>query len=467
MWALGVALVATACVEKSKRLSKAEREMAKEISLPAAPKPEHELDVRFENKIRLLGYDLSVEQAKEGEAFTVTWYWKVNQALGAGWKIFTHLADQKRESRINLDAARPVRRVHPVESWKSGEYIKDVQEITLPSDWDSSEAVFYLGFWNGPHRLHVAKGKNDGDNRAEALVVPVGGAGSGAADEKLPRLIARYARGPIALDGKLEESDWGAAQPTGRFVATMSGNRGTFEAGARVLYNAENLYVAFEVQDDYLKSELSEHDDHLWTQDAVEVMIDPDGDGMNYFEIQVAPSGAVFDTAYDTRRKPKPYGKMDWSSDTKAGVDVRGTIGDDEPDKGYTVEMAIPWSSIGTPEAPAMPPAKGATWRINFYVMDARDKGQRAVGWSPPMVGDFHVPKRFGRVVFPEPARPVAGKITPEPTKAVQKPEGEATPGPTIGAKPRPVGETVPAPGPKPAPKAPADKSAPTGPGGR
>jgi hypothetical protein len=33
-------------------------------------------------------------------------------------------------------------------------------------------------------------------------------------------------------------------------------------------------------------------------------------------------------------------------------------------------------------------------------VLDARSDGQLGVGWSAPLVGDFHVPARFGRLVF-------------------------------------------------------------------
>jgi hypothetical protein len=334
-----------------------------------------------------------------------------------------------------------LRRIYPANKWKSGDYIKDLQEVTLPDDWDSSQAVFYLGFWNGPHRLHVSKGNNDGDNRAEALALRVARGPAKEAPE-LARLIARRVTGTIELDGKLDESDWGAAQPTAPFVNTMSGDAGSFEVHARVLYDAERLYVAFDVEDDYLKSSFEKHDDHLWEQDTVEVMLDPDGDGKNYFEIQVAPTGVVFDTAYDSRRKPQPFGRLDWSSQTKAGVDVRGTLGDDEQDKGYTVEMAIPWSAIALPAAPAIPPAAGATWRINFYVMDARAKGQRAVGWSPPLVGDFHVPQRFGRVVFPQAAL-AAAPAAPAPATATQQ-------APAAAPKPAPAAASADGPPPPP-----------------
>jgi hypothetical protein len=97
---------------------------------------------------------------------------------------------------------------------------------------------------------------------------------------------------------------------------------------------------------------------------------------------------------------------MKWSSDAKVKVALRGKPNDDDADEGYSVELAIPWSAFQAGKTPAPPPAAGDTWRMNFFVMDARPKGQRAVGWSPPMIGDFHTLNRFGRVVFPQAAAP-------------------------------------------------------------
>ncbi|MDH5676173.1 MAG: carbohydrate-binding family 9-like protein [Myxococcales bacterium] len=425
---------ASGCVEKSRRLSKAEQDLAKKIVLAEEPKPQHPLDVRFENKIRLLGYDVSTSQAEEGKMFQVTWYWRVIEPLGEGWKIFTHLADADRKSRINLDAARPVRKLYPVVDWKKGQFIRDTQEVTLPADWDSNEAIFFLGFWNGPHRLHVTKGKNDGDNRAEGLVLQVGGSAASADKGKdkgkdaLPRLIAHPASGPIALDGALDEADWGKAQPSGPFVNTMTGSPGAFPAAARLLYDAEHLYVGFEVKDDYLKSTFENADDHLWEQDTVEVMVDPDGDGKNYFEIQVAPSGVSFDTRYDARRVPRPFGDMAWQSKVKSGVKLEGTLNDDQADRGYSVELALPWSAFAAGPTPAEPPKAGATWRINLFVMDAREKGQRAVGWSPPRVGDFHTLERFGRVIFTAAAGETAQVGTPAAAAAIATGQPAAAP---------------------------------------
>jgi hypothetical protein len=410
---LAVLLVACAsCVQKSKRLSKFEREAAGEIVLKAAPTPSHPLDIRFEDKLRLLGYDVSDTQIRAGQPFTVTWYWQVDKPLGEGWKVFTHLVDADKKSRMNLDAIRPLRELYPESSWKAGEFIRDKQEITVPADWRSPTASFYLGFWNGPTRLRVVTGPHDAESRALALTLPVI-AGRGA---ELPRLIARRAAGPIDIDGKLDEDDWKQTESSLPFVQTMTGNKGAFVATARVLYDATNLYVGYEVSDEYLKCTFSKNDDHLWEQDAVELMVDPDGDGKNYFEIQVSPTDLVFDTRYDSRRLPRPFGDMAWSSQAKAKVELHGKVNDDDADQGYGVELAIPWTAFavvapalrggatGAGSTPATPPAAGAVWRMNFFVMDALEKGQRAVGWSPPLIGDFHTLDRFGRVVFPQAA---------------------------------------------------------------
>ena len=59
---------------------------------------------------------------------------------------------------------------------------------------------------------------------------------------------------------------------------------------------------------------------------------------------------------------------------------------------------------------------------MNFYVMDKRETGIRAVGWSPPKVGDFHVPRRFGKLTFAAPATEGA-KAEPAAPKAADKPK--------------------------------------------
>jgi hypothetical protein len=180
----------------------------------------------------------------------------------------------------------------------------------------------------------------------------------------------------------------------------MTGGSADFHARARVVYDDTHLYVAFQVDDRDLQSPHREHDDHLWEQDCVEVFLDPDGDGQNYFELQVSPRGVSFDTRYDSRRQPQPFGHVDWESQVESAVMLRGTLDDEQVDEGYYVELRIPFSALAAGATPTQPPSHGQTWRMNFYAMEKSAAGQRAAGWSPVMVPDFHAAQRFGRVTF-------------------------------------------------------------------
>lgn len=404
--ALGGSTVLAGCVEKSRDLTRSERERLDPYVTEEDTEPQHELGVEFEDKVELVGYDLSTETWRPGQQLTVTWHWKVKRSLEEGWKLFTHVTDASGANRVNADMEGVVRELYQPGAWKAGETIKDEQTITLPAEWSDSRASIYVGLWNGPHRLRITSGPSDGENRARGLTIPTPQPAAGeepAPTPDVPSIDVNRAS-DITIDGKLEEPEWRSAQATPAFVNTMDGSAAGFGVTAKLLWDDENLYVGFVVDDDYLKSEFSERDDHLWEQDTVEVMLDPGGDGRNYFELQVSPQNVVFDTRYDTRRNPGPIGHADWNADIETGVDLDGTVNDGSEDEGYTVEMAIAWSSFETGNPPAGKPEAGQVWRANLYVMDTREEGSRAAAWSPPRVGDFHVPNRFGNLRFVDPS---------------------------------------------------------------
>jgi hypothetical protein len=433
--ATGVAM--PGCVEESPELTATEREALREYISSQAPRPQHELDIRFENKVRLIGYDIDVETVTPGQPFTITWYWQVERRLGGGWLQFTHLADASGADRINQDMNGTLRERYPASRWRAGEYLRDVQTVTLPADWGSDRVVFYLGFWHAEHRLQVSSGPNDGENRARAASIPVAVSrvevtpttiAPGAAAERpsapIPELGARRVSGPITIDGRLDEPDWREAAPSNAFVNTMNGGAAQPSANVRVMWSDEALYVGFDVADDFLRNTLEGRDAHLWEQDCVEIMVDPDGDGRDYFELQVSPTGEVFDTHYASRRQPQPFGNVGWNAPIETRVATRGTPNDDRDDQGYTVEIRLPWASFQHGDSPVIgaPPADGV-WRLNFYVMDTRrEGGQRAVGWSPPLEGDFHVPARFGRVRFTAPAAAAPTEAVPAAMPVVLPP---------------------------------------------
>ena len=218
-----------------------------------------------------------------------------------------------------------------------------------------------------------------------------------------PTLNVVEARRPPKLDGSLSDAVWRSANRTARFVDPLSGDPASVEAFAFLTWDKRYLYLAVEVRDRLLRARHWEPDAPLWEQDCVELMLDPDGDGRNYFELLVSPRGVVFDSFHESPRIPKPFGHTEWNGRARVAVSTRGAIGDLETDAGYTVEAAIPWQAFSWDNARARPPEIGERWRANLYAVDLQVDGVRAAAWSPPRIADFHVPARFGMLVFEGP----------------------------------------------------------------
>jgi len=400
------------CVERRELTAEERQEIARFVS-ETPPSPAQELRANLEGRVELLGYDVSQTPLVKGTPATVTFYWKVNQTLDKGWKLFTHIDDGRSgDVRMNLDGEGPVRRLHPPSRWKAGQYIRDEQPVTIPEDWPTNEAVFYVGLWNGPHRLEVESGPSDGDDRVRVVKVPVIEPSTGTDVPRLPvpELAVPKAKGSIAIDGDLTDDAWKTAAETRAFVNTLDGSAASFTAKAKLTWDDEHLYVAFQVEDtsvtgaipgeaDTPEAEVA-RDRHLWEGDVVEIMLDPGLDSRDYYEVQVSPTGHVFDTRYDRRRVPRPFGNLDWSSKIRTQTRIDGTPDDDQPDEGYQVELALPFAALTPGSSPGEAPEVGERWRINFYVMNRFGDGQTAAGWSPTRVSDFHMPLRFGVVTF-------------------------------------------------------------------
>jgi len=226
------------------------------------------------------------------------------------------------------------------------------------------------------------------------------GCACGAPRTTIPEASAFHFATPPAIDGDL--GDWASVPRSERFVDTMTGMPADLEAYARFGWDDAYLYAAVEIADPRLEAPATAHDDHLWEHDCAELMIDPEGDGLAYVELQIAPNEVVFDTLYDARRQPQPFGHLEYTSGLEPHVHARGTVNDDANDDGYVVEMRIPWRALAVGPHPVTgPPAAGDTWHVAVYALDTREGGVFVPSaWSPPLEGDFHVPARFGRVTF-------------------------------------------------------------------
>lgn len=141
--------------------------------LDEPPRIQFPVTVNFDDRVTLLGYDLELPHegyVGPGEAFTVTWYFRVTAPVGGNYQIFLHVDGPGQ--RIHGDH-EPVDGHYPVRLWEAGDIVVDRQELRVPANYARGSLTFYLGFYAGDTRLTINSGPSDGENRARAGSITV------------------------------------------------------------------------------------------------------------------------------------------------------------------------------------------------------------------------------------------------------------------------------------------------------
>jgi len=153
-------------------------------------------------------------------------------------------------------------------------------------------------------------------------------------------------------------------------------------------WDNEALHVLFVAEDTQPWATLTERDAPLYKEEVCEVFLDPESDGLGYFELEVNPNNAVLDACM--RRVRNGFRKdFRWRCD---GLQTAARIFPG----GWAAELRIPFASICN-----QTPEPGTRWRANFTRID-RPTGQprELSAWSPTGRAQFHIPERFGVLEF-------------------------------------------------------------------
>ena len=234
--------------------------------------------------------------------------------------------------------------------------------------------------------------------------------------------VAYRAEQPPRVDGRLEEAAWQAAPWTEDFTDIEGPSKPAprLRTRAKLLWDSVNLYIAAELQEPDVWGTITRRDAVIFRDNDFEVFIDPDGDTHQYYELEVNALRTAWDLFLVKPYRDGGPAINGWDiAGLQVGVRVNGTLNrPGDTDRGWTVELALPWAALREAAHRDAPPLPGDQWRINFSRVEWRTRveGRRYVKltdsttgrplaednwvWSPQGVVNMHYPEMWGFVEF-------------------------------------------------------------------
>jgi hypothetical protein len=261
-----------------------------------------------------------------------------------------------------------------------------------------------------------------------------------------PDYIARKISTTITIDGNLNKEEWRNANWSKRFVDMVTGDAGMYNTQTAILWNNTHLYIAFIAEEPFVEASLTERDSIVFLENDLEVFIDGDD---CYYELEVNAANTIYEVffiwkdayvkgskfdipMFDVHQK-QAYtfggdydrnGASFWKGthsrgirwaftnydmpDLQTAVYMEGTLNDNSDiDKGWHLEIAIPWKSLYLlANERALPPKSGDIWNMFLGRFQKLIVGGKEIQPHPAMalnshgIYDTHLPEKWSKVEF-------------------------------------------------------------------
>jgi 4-amino-4-deoxy-L-arabinose transferase-like glycosyltransferase len=148
--------------------------------LPAGAPIPNRVDVRFDNLVTLLGYEVEAQTLAVGEGLDVRLYWEVTAKPPGNYLLFLHMLDGARTMAAQRDT-HPGLGNFPTGQWEPGDRFVDAIRIYVPETAYAPETLtLYMGLYDPVgYRLAVSssEGKPLGDavNLGQVSLLPMAG----------------------------------------------------------------------------------------------------------------------------------------------------------------------------------------------------------------------------------------------------------------------------------------------------
>lgn len=201
----------------------------------------------------------------------------------------------------------------------------------------------------------------------------------------IPRAYsAKFTHDAPQIDGSLDDRAWRDAAWTANFVA-MEGSatsRPRYQSRAKMLWNRQYLFLGVWMVEPNLESVPVSS----LGFDGLLTFVTRNAEQGDYIQISLEPGNLLLDSKFvtgDTAKLKSPI-------PIQGQVALSGTLNTPgDADRGWWVEIAIPWANLAGFEQATIPSA-GETVRVNYY--------RKGWSWSPYYQHDLHDAELWGKV---------------------------------------------------------------------
>jgi len=209
---------------------------------------------------------------------------------------------------------------------------------------------------------------------------------------------------PIVIDADWDKPQWQRTKPLDIKFFMGDTPKHLPKTKAKLLYDNDNIYVIFQVEDRYVRAVATEYHGSVWEDSCVEFFFTPGLDiSDGYFNIETNCIGTIlFNHQIQRGQNQQKLSARQLDQVEIATSLPRRTI---EPEikepVTWTLEYRLPLRILED-YCNLTKPAPGVKWRANFYKCADKTSYPHWLTWShiDKPQPDFHRPEYFGTLEF-------------------------------------------------------------------
>lgn len=225
-----------------------------------------------------------------------------------------------------------------------------------------------------------------------------------AVHQRLTNVIHRP-KGPIKIDADWNKEVWKDVPAI--TLEYYMGEKPAFapRVQAKAAWDEKNIYVIWRVEDNYVLARRTKHQDPVCLDSCVELFFTPGDDWgvYGYCNLEVSCSGVMWLSANpagkpSVKLPPEDLATVEVATSLKGPIPVeiaKPTV--------WTLEYRLPIDTMAKyGNGKFVRPAKGVSWRANFYKCADESSHPHWLTWSPIVwsAPAFHIPPQFGTIRF-------------------------------------------------------------------